>query len=310
MDFQKLPGYNLLLPANSTTTMSQTSNPSAFTQFCKWLFGVEEPVREPRRILATGKWREFQNRRLLLEATVKHPVTALSQQWEGELQAECAFNLMFDQGYINETDTEGFYLFIGAGRGSTQITILDQEGNLTDTFNIETGYPKDGEPNLELLGQTAMKVFTKYANNIRLIVGFDSIFHALKHDCLVIPDKGALPTTITTKGSDFLKLGYLTDLYKETPMIAVRNFVNKNGEARKISFATGSELLIDLGSGKASIVDPTTGCQVNSYELPSDWMTNDESLLSVGATIKKLLYEADEYEAMTSEEEEESEEDE
>jgi hypothetical protein len=262
--------------------------------FFAWLFGANQPT-DPIRILSTGKWRQFPLRRDLLERALNHPVTCLSQKEEGELQAECAFEHMFNQGFITENDTNGLYLFIGAGRGSTQITILDQNGNLINTFNIETGYPKDGEPDIELLGKTAMKVFTEYGNDIRLIVGFDSIFHVLKHDCPVIPDNGALPATVETKGSDFLKLGFLTDLYMDTPMIAVRNFINKDGETRKISFATGSELLIDLGSGNASLVDPTTGRQLETRELPCDWMTNDESLIAVHDSINKLLEVADDF---------------
>ena len=140
-----------------------------------------------------------------------------------------------------------------------------------------------------------MKVFTEYGNDIRLIVGFDSIFHVLKHDCPVISDNGPLPTRVETKGSDFLKLGYLTDLYKDTLMIVVRNFINKDGETHKISFATGSELLIDLGSGNATLVDPTTGRQLESRELPCDWMTNDESLIAVHDSISKLLEVADSF---------------
>jgi hypothetical protein len=286
------------------TNMAQTSNTGVFTQVLNWFFGSDDEVHEPRRILATGKWRKFQTRRLLLEAALKHPITALSQEDEGKLQAKCAFDIMLKQGYIGGKVTQPAYcLFVGAGRGSTQFTIVNMNGEVENAYNVETGYPKEGEPDIELLRKTALDIFTQYSSTIQLIVGFDSIFHVLKVDCPVVPDKGALPERIETTGQDFLKLGYLTDLYENTPMIAVRNFVDRTGEARKISFATGKELLIDLGSGNANLVDPKTGRQIATYELPADWMTNDESLLEVASSLQKLLYEANEYDAMTSEDE-------
>jgi hypothetical protein len=64
---------------------------------------------------------------------------------------------------------------------------------------------------------------------------------------------------------------------------------------RKISFATGDHLLIDLGSGNANLVDPKTGQQILTKELPSDWMTNDESLITVGEYLEELLHAANEY---------------
>ena len=305
MNLRKLFGNIFPLPLRTKQTiMAQTSNPSVFTQLLNLFFGSVDEVHEPRRILATGKWRKFQTRRLLLEAALKHPITALSQEDEGKLQAQCAFDIMLKQGYISGNVTQPAYcLFAGAGRGSTQFTIVNMNGEVENAYNVETGYPKEGEPDIELLRKTALEIFTRYSSTIQFIVGFDSIFHVLKVDCPVVPDKGALPEKIETTGQDFLKLGYLTDLYENTPMIAVRNFVDRTGEARKISFATGKELLIDLGSGNANLVDPKTGRQIATYELPADWMTNDESLLEVASSLQKLLYEANEYDAMTSEDE-------
>ena len=287
------------------TIMAQTSKSSVFTQLLNWFFGSVDELHEPRRILATGKWRKFQTRRLLLEAALKHPITALSQEDEGKLQAQCAFDIMLKQGYIGGKVTQPAYcLFVGAGRGSTQFTIVNMNGEVENAYNVETGYPKEGEPDIELLRKTALEIFTRYSSTIQFIVGFDSIFHVLKVDCPVVPDKSALPASIPTTGKDFLKLGYLTELYQNTPMIVVRNFVDRDGESRKISFATGRELLIDLGTGNANLVDPKTGRQLNTIELPGDWMTNDDGLLVVASSLKQLLMEADEFDEMTGESEE------
>ena len=205
MVLRKLNGNKLspLLPAKQTI-MAQTSNIGVFTQLLNWFFGPDDEVHEPRRILATGKWREFQTRRLLLEAALKHPITALSQEDEGKLQAKCAFDIMLKQGYINEkTPDHANFLFVGAGRGSTQFTILNPYGEVENAYNVETGYPKEGEPDIELLRKTALEIFTQYSSTIQLIVGFDSLFHVLKVDCPVVSDKGALPERIETTGKDF-----------------------------------------------------------------------------------------------------------
>lgn len=270
------------------------TNGSSILDFFAWLFGAHQPV-EPFRILATGKWRQFGSRRRLLELALNHPITHLSQEDEGILQAQCAFDIMFGQGYITAHDEKPYYMFIGAGRGSTQITILDSDGKHIDSFNVESGYPKDGTPDLDLLNELAELVSHKYKDTVNLIVGFDSIYHVLKHDCPVIPNDDKLPAQITTFGRDFIKLGYLTNHFLDTPMLVVRNFVTNDGNMRKISFATGDELLIDLGSGKANLVDPNTGQQIETKELPSDWVTNDESLIDVGECLEELLHAANEY---------------
>lgn len=270
------------------------TNGSSILDFFAWLFGAHQPT-EPFRILATGKWRQYSSRRRLLELALNHPITHLSQEDEGILQAQSAFDIMLGQGYITTNDEKPYYLFIGAGRGSTQITILDIDGNEIDTFNVESGYPKDGNPNLELLNELADQVSHKYKDSVNLIVGFDSIYHVLKKDCHVIPNDDELPAQITTFGRDFVQLGYLTNHFLDTPMLVVRNFVTNDGNMRKISFATGDHLLIDLGSGNANLVDPKTGQQILTKELPIDWMTNDESLITVGEYLEELLHAANEY---------------
>ena len=288
----------------NTSSSNTSNNDGFFATLYNYFFSGNEYYQPERRILCTGKWREFPFRRTLLEFALQSPVTELSHEDEGKLQAECAHRLMTLQGYTN---MDGYFLYIGAGRGSTQMTVMDSEGAICSVFKTATGYPKDGEPDIEQLRETALKVFEKYGSSINLIVGFDSIFHVLKHDCPVIPDAekspetGHLPEVVETKGSDFAKLGYLTDLYPETPMLVVRNFITKDDEQWKISFATGDELMIDLGSGNANLIDPYTGEQLKSFELPSDWMTNDESLIAVSQGLRKLMEYADQLDELLDE---------
>lgn len=251
-------------------------------------------------ILCTGKWRENDEKRKKLEQLVNNEVTILTQQEEGERQAQCAHALMTMQGILptdesEDSDEEELYLYLGAGRGSTQFTITNIDGIVIDSVNVETGYPKSGSPNIALLKECADEIYINYGKRIKFILGFDSIYHVLKKESPVVPDCGDLPVKlnsgwrIATTGSDFPQLGYLTDLYSDVPMLVVRNFRMKDGTLRKITFATGNELLIDLGSGNANLVDPLTGTQTKTVELPSDWATNDAALQSVADGIKNLI---------------------
>lgn len=269
---------------------TNTNSTGIFTQVYDFLFGsFNEQDSAPRRILCTGKWREFNSRRALLQATLNHPVTALSQEDEGILQAQCAHAIMKQEGYINPRSEDSVFLYLGAGRGSTQFTVLDEDGEYVNAFNVETGYPKGGEPNIELLRKSAAEVYDAFGDSVELIVGFDSIFHVLKKTRPVVKDESALDDATPTTGKDFTELGYLTDLYPNTDMFVVRNFITADGNMRKITFATGDELLIDLGSGNANLIDPTTGQQLETRELPADWMTNDDSLLEVSNALRTLL---------------------
>jgi len=258
------------------------------------LFGPCQTTLQSRRILCTGKWRQFDNRRQELEFLLKNPVTALTQLEEGQFQAKCGHSILFHEGLLPpiSDSADDCYLYLGAGRGSTQFTVLDFDGNVINAYNVETGYPKGGSPDIELLRKTATQLHENYGSRIKMIMGFDSIYHVLKKTTPVVADESALPIEVMTTGSDFLELGYLCDLYANTPMLVVRNFLLKDGTMRKITFATGDDLLIDLGSGNANLVDPITGTQVMTIELPADWMTNDESLAKVANGMEQLLDEA------------------
>jgi hypothetical protein len=213
---------------------------------------------------------------------------------------------MKEEGYINPRSEDSVFLYLGAGRGSTQFTLLDKDGEYVNAFNVETGYPKGGEPDIALLRDTAAQIREAFGDTVELIVGFDSIFHVLKKTRPVVKDESALADATPTTGKDFIDLGYLTDLYPDTDMFVVRNFLTSDGNMRKITFATGDELLIDLGSGNANLVDPITGQQLETRELPADWMTNDESLLEVSKALRELLDAADHSEEDSSSEEEET----
>lgn len=246
------------------------------------------------RILATGKWRDNETHIPFLESMINSKITILSQEDEGKYQAQCAHSLMCQQGLLPIQKNKGdddLFLYVGSGRGSTQFTLLNLEGELVKAINIPTGYPKDGEPDIDILQAYSEQMVRDYGEKrVKFILAFGSIFHVLREkNSPVVPDNTDLPIAIATTTNDFSDLGYFTDLYIDTPMLVVRNFVMKDGTERKISFATGDKPMIDLGTGSANLVDPKTGRQIESVELPSDWMTNDKSLTEVGEGLQKLI---------------------
>lgn len=242
------------------------------------------------KILCTGKWRSHETRRKELQYLIRNPVTLLSQEEEGELQAKCAHSLMLRQGLLSSlSEGEDFCLYLGAGRGSTQFTILNVDGDVIDVFLIKSGYPKNGSPDINMLRSISDIIYNEYGDSIKFILGFDAIFHVLKDNSPVVTDKGKLPEIVTTTGRHFLDLQYLTDLYASTPMMVVRNFVMSNGAMRKIGFATGNDMIIDLGSGNATLIYPITGNQLDSFDLPHDWTTNDYNFVKVAGGIEKLV---------------------
>ena len=275
---------------------TQASEIRGFSDMFNYIlsFFVTPTLSKDIDILCTGKWRENDEKRLKLERLINNEVTILTQHEEGEKQAQCAHALMCLQGLLpteenEDSDDEELYLYLGAGRGSTQFTITNIDGIVIDSINVETGYPKSGSPNIALLRECVNEININYGKRIKFILGFDSLFHVLKKKCPVVPDSGDLPTEVTTTGSDFSELGYLTDLYSDVPMLVVRNFRMKDGTMRKITFATGTKLLIDLGTGNANLVDPYTGRQIKTIELSNDWMTNDGSLKNIADNIKELM---------------------
>tara|TARA_B110001469_G_C9640677_1_gene322197 strand:+ start:1104 stop:1973 length:870 start_codon:yes stop_codon:yes gene_type:complete len=275
---------------------TQASEIRGFSDMFNYIlsFFVTPTLSKDIDILCTGKWRENDEKRQKLERLINNEVTILTQHEEGEKQAQCAHALMSLQGLLpteenEDSDDEELYLYLGAGRGSTQFTITNIDGIVIDSINVETGYPKSGSPNIALLRECVNEININYGKRIKFILGFDSLFHVLKKKCPVVPDSGDLPTDVTTTGSDFSELGYLTDLYSDVPMLVVRNFRMKDGTMRKITFATGTKLLIDLGTGNANLVDPYTGRQIKTIELSNDWMTNDGSLKNIADNIKELM---------------------
>ena len=243
----------------------------------------------------------------------------LDQENEGKKQAVSALNILNKNGLVRPlikkpeakaNKTQGisgalglhnmFYtsgevtnlaIFVGSGRSSTQFTVINLDWQQpVKVFKTPHGFPREGEPNYTALRETANEcVDWCGVNNVRLIVGYDSIFHKLKETAPVIQDETELPTNlegITTKGQDFNELGFLVAHFQYIPMIVFRSVVTVDGIMRKQTFVEGTQPGIDGGSGKWALVDPQTGNQITYMELPKDF-TNDE--VKLGEIVDKCF---------------------
>ena len=257
-------------------------------------------------VVATGDWRiniedaESRYNKLKNKLPEYLNLSFIPQKDEGIKGAQCAHRYMVIQGYIDEliknsesVFDEPLFLYIGAGRGSTQITLLKMDGTTLAVFK-GPGYPKNGDsPNiaLNLICEDIKRV---HDGSILGIFGYDSIFHVLKSECPVVKDESLLPEAITTTGNDFEKLGYLVTQFPSVPMLVFRNFKTKDNIMRKATFLDGDELKIDLGSGEAKLTDTSNGQQISVVDLPEDWKTNEESLDKVASILDDMAHYSEE----------------
>lgn len=216
-------------------------------------------------------------------------IETISQRDEGIGQAKNAWAHMDDAGYIDKylTEESDVILFVGAGRGSSQYTFLDKYGNVIDFIGL-SGYPKNGEPDMKLFVDNAATIRMRYSSFIKTIVLFDSLYHILKKTCPVIPELEELPDSIETYGRDFLELGYLTDLYKNTPTVVIRNFKIDNVLC-KITYLPFNETpQYDLGSGKLAYTNTLTGQVIKNWDLPENYQDNPNSIIEIANAIEDI----------------------
>ena len=237
-------------------------------------------------VFATGNWRKAENKEKFSSVKAKldglghFHTDLLSQEDEGYGQALSAHKLMKNAGYFDKSTSDKLVLFMGAGRGSSQFTVLNMKGDIVKGY-MNTGYPKDGPGPIDELRYSLSQVCKNHT--ISMIVAFDSFYHICKGNCPVIPDKGILPKEVETTGSNFANtIQILPESWDKTPMIVVRNFnVDGMDGLCKINHLTSFEKgdpVFDLGSGRVALVDPSNGTALYEAELPKDWMDNDASL--------------------------------
>jgi hypothetical protein len=244
-------------------------------------------------VLATGKWRDVPGaverlQDLLAKTGNPFNVTRFPQGKEGSNQALFLFNALVNAKLVSP----GVTLFIAGGRGSVQATpIVWSEGKATVLAQAtSSGFPKEGV--IVTDDKTAMlKDLKERFPELALIVLTDSFFHRLKAVAPVVKDKDPLPTSVDHNGAEFKEqFEFVAELYPDTPTLSLRNFLLPDGRLCKGTFVVSDKATVDLGTGKARLVDPTTGAAVNDaeFDLPADWMTNDDSLAQVAGILSEL----------------------
>ena len=115
-------------------TASASDSSTIYTSFIGWIswfFGYDSstPNTLPERsIFCTGKWRDNSDAVSALELQLKRSVTVVTHDQEAEWQAKFAHKLMVEQGYVDQYPDHLLYLYLGAGRGSTQFNSTECRG--------------------------------------------------------------------------------------------------------------------------------------------------------------------------------------
>jgi deoxycytidylate deaminase len=160
-------------------------------------------------------------------------------------------------------------LFVEGGRGSTQFVVVDSSGTVLHKAYAD-GFPKEGEVSYDRKRAAAQQVHAAFGDQITLIVAFGALWYMHEaNGAPVLADKAVLPETFMSCGRDF-PMGFLTESFQDTKMTVIRNVTTPDGKLRKITWGGGLDApFIDLGSGKAALVDPETGAQSQNTDLPN-----------------------------------------
>lgn len=252
------------------------------------------------KIYATGDWRKGREKHEMyaqLQNNFGDDIELLSQEAEAINSAKCAHNILKDAGH--NFNTNDLTLYVEAGRGSTQFSVLDAEGNVAAKALADDGFPTEGPVPYEKKQAAVKKIIQAVGkpDKITLIVAYGSLWYLLeKAGTPVVPDNDIIPNPISTKGLNF-PMKFLTDItdFNETKMIVIRNVnVNVNSTTtdskniRKVTWAGGfnDDSIIDLGSGKVAVVKTKTGVQSYNTNLPTtpaEIITLLEELRTAGA---------------------------
>ena len=284
-------------PEEQTTadTTTQTTSPAPVPAPAS-----STPPASGLPIFATGDWRKQPALVKRLSDALNTPIHVMSQKNEGQNQATNAHAILKADGYVESHADEYYdlnptgeqqppvYVYIGAGRGSLQASVLNEDGAVLKVFKA-AGFPKlaEGETrSFDNVTEVRNAIEAEFPGRVCLIFCFDAMFYQARDtlELPVLPDKAALCDWTTggegdllniTAEADCASMGFLQD--STAPIIFVRNFLTKNGMMRKIHMLPGEsgEYAIDLGSGKFAVVETATGKQETNITLPDSYATDD-----------------------------------
>lgn len=251
----------------------------------------------PHTAYFTGDWRKpefahcFEKIKYWFDPACHDKLVILSQDDEACLQAKSAFKI-FDMAYgakYTLGSTIGcYFLAAGAGRGSAQFTVMNDEGRVVQVFK-GPGIPKNEtfaqnvERNKEydeILEAIASIYEISYA------VFFDSMFHLIKNtNAPVVPDGHEMPRNVIDIPTmmDFVEYYGFGKSITNAKTLVIRNVkiaTEFGTQKRKISFITGEDYQFDIGSGNGALIDPFDGTKTASYEF-GEWQNYENELFKI-----------------------------
>ena len=247
------------------------------------------------RVCATGAWRANPEMFAKLKGMFddKWDFTLLSQADEAIGQSQCAFKLMNKAGYLDDFADGQTVLFMGAGRGSSQFSLLNLKGEKVAIL-MGSGYSKNGPSPIGELKNLLVDLSREHRDSIGMVVAFDSFYHICKKTSPVVRDGEFLPDSVMTTCNDFADaLEILPESCADIPMVVVRNFqvmgldgVCKIGHLTTFEKGDG---VFDLGSGRVAVTDPLNGTSRYSVDLPTDWADDETNLSKIADLLRAGL---------------------
>ena len=240
---------------------------------------------KPPPIIATGKWRDNPNLTAALAKELNQSVRILQQAEEGLLSAQSAHAIVRDAKILENRPDIKFVLYVETGRGSTQMTVLDRNGQKEAQALSKTGISELGDKADQLAKLNDFKA------NIGLLVMYGSYHHQMKEAGAVVPDEDYLSVESLRPAKRYLTM--IQDHNFEQPedqakdqkqpkvdkpsltfvpewvndscyMLVIRN-VRIGDKLRKPSWGTQQPgPFVDLGSGKAALTDPKSGTVIKN----------------------------------------------
>lgn len=296
---------------------------------------MEEPIFEKGHpLFLTGKWRKPENQDLVRQLTeyfdttnitdvsgettiVSAQVTLVTAEDEAHGQARFAHKQLADFGYIDalwngfyeknsaivDGGVEPLYVYMGAGRGSAQASVMTADGTILRSYYGD-GFPrlKEGEShsydNVAKIWADIVRDYDEHGAIVSVMM-FDAMYYQAKEKkCFWLKDNDYLYKEWDDKTGRWLwnedvyeniGFGRNKDQVSKPSFLCVRNFKTDDGISKKVHFLPTDKgpYAWDVGSGKMALVDTETGAQLKNLEFPDTVFTDQaEFLFSVAEKIR------------------------
>ena len=264
------------------------------------LCGISCKPKFYKPILCVDNWLIYQDQKEKLENILNGVIYEMSDE---EIQKHKAFNIYLSikqNGYINAIEAiseEGKILFITMSERNTYIIIMNIIGTVIRVYTTEPYNNVFLTPNqlkytnyLYRIRALINSIHFHY-DNIKLIIGFDSIFFSLVNsNAATIKNNEYLPifySKLPLAGSYNSELTFLVNKYPIVPMLVFdKCFKIYNNIPKKITYVTGYKNTWCLTNTHIHYINPNDGSTEFSYDLPLNWKTDEDALTIISCVIK------------------------